>query len=79
MNIIDDRCEIACTYIKGWFMIDLMAVIPFEPIIAMFMPKETDGESGVDYNKFIRMSRMSKLYKLIKITRLIRLMKLMKK
>ena len=57
-----------------------MAVIPFEPIIQLFLPEDGgDNEGGVDYNKFIRMSRMSKLYKLIKITRLIRLMKLLKK
>ena len=62
-------------------MIDLLAIIPFEPIIKLIVVEASNGEGGGigDYNRFVRMSRMSKLYKLIKITRLIRLMKLMKK
>ena len=27
--IIDDHKEIACEYLKGWFFIDLLAIIPF--------------------------------------------------
>lgn len=78
MEIEDNRWIIAKVYVKGWFFIDLMAVLPFEFIIKMFIGRDASN-SDVDYNKFIRMSRMSKIYKLIKITRLIRLLKLMKK
>lgn len=78
-EIEDDRCVIATTYLKGWFFIDLMAVIPFETLISFVMNAESTDSDRVDYNKFIRISRMSKLYKLIKITRLLRLLKLMKK
>ena len=80
MEIEDDRITIAKAYVKGWFFIDLMAVVPFELLIQLFIVQDGEGgENNMDYNKFIRMSRMSKLYKLIKITRLIRLLKLMKK
>jgi hypothetical protein len=33
MEIVDSRIEIARSYVKGWFLIDLMAVIPFEYFI----------------------------------------------
>ena len=61
-------------------MIDLLAIIPFEPIIKALLSdgNQEGGNNMGDYNRFVRMSRMSKLYKLIKITRLIRLVKLMK-
>jgi hypothetical protein len=78
-EIEDNRCVISMTYMKGWFLIDLLAIIPFEPIIKVIMSdNQKDGNNMGDYNRFVRMSRMSKLYKLIKITRLIRLVKLMK-
>ena len=32
---IDDRVEIAKQYLQGWFMIDFLAIIPFEPIMTM--------------------------------------------
>jgi hypothetical protein len=33
MDIIDDRKNICCSYLSGWFLIDLMSVIPFEIIL----------------------------------------------
>lgn len=30
MDIVDDRKEIAINYLKGWFLLDVMAVIPFD-------------------------------------------------
>jgi hypothetical protein len=30
---IDDREKIAMNYIKGWFFIDLLAIIPFEVLL----------------------------------------------
>jgi hypothetical protein len=29
-EIIDDRKEIASSYARGWFSIDLLAIIPFD-------------------------------------------------
>jgi len=33
---IDDRCVIAKEYIKSWFFIDLLSIIPFEVILVAF-------------------------------------------
>ena len=63
---IDDRAKICTIYIKGWFFIDLIAILPLELIIAS------------DVNSLVRVARIGKLYKLIKITRLVRLIKVIK-
>ena len=32
-QIVEDRKMIACEYLKGWFTIDLLAIIPFDDIM----------------------------------------------
>ena len=71
----DGRLDITVKYLKGWFIIDFLAIIPFEELIKLV--SDTSGGNG-SYNKLVRMSRLSKLYKLVKITRLIRLLKVLK-
>ena len=34
--IVDNRKEIACSYIKSWFCIDILAIFPFELILEKF-------------------------------------------
>ena len=31
--MIEERKEIACTYLKGWFIIDLVAILPLNLLI----------------------------------------------
>lgn len=66
-EIIEDRYKIASTYLKGWFLIDLIAIIPFE---LMFRK----GESA----NLIRYTRIGRMYKMLKLMKLVRLMKLQK-
>ena len=40
-EMIDDRKVIAKTYLSGWFVIDLLAIIPFTVILDLF----TSGEA----------------------------------
>jgi hypothetical protein len=40
VELIDDRKDIAASYIQGWFVVDLLAIIPFDQLI----------NSGGDYN-----------------------------
>ena len=63
-EINDNRLDIAISYGKGWFIIDFLAIIPFELVIKLIF--DTHNHS-TDYNKFIRMSRMSKLFKSISL------------
>ena len=68
-NIIDDHKTIACTYLQGWFMVDVLAILPFDLIFSSIDNKA---------NSLARLSRIGKLYKLVKITRLLRLIKVVK-
>lgn len=50
--LIDKRTKIACNYMKSWFFIDCVCIIPFNLII-------TDS---ANYGKLVRLTRISKLY-----------------
>jgi hypothetical protein len=65
MEIVDNREAITMNYLKGWFIIDILSIIPFDILI----------KSGTGFNGLARMTRIGKLYKL---TRLIRILKIVK-
>lgn len=71
-EIIEDRKKIALTYLQSWFLIDLLAIIPFDLFV-------NDQEStSTNFNDFARVVRLGKISRLIKMTRLLRILKLMK-
>jgi len=63
-DLIDSRAEVANIYLRTWFIIDVVAIIPLDQLIAN------------DMNSLVRITRVGKLYKLIKVTRLVRLIKI---
>jgi hypothetical protein len=65
--LVTNREIIAMQYIKGWFLLDLIAIIPFDIIFG-----------GSDLNQVVRIARIGRMYKLIKLTRLIRVLKIMR-
>jgi hypothetical protein len=67
VDIIDNRKEIAKNYIQGWFVIDVLAIVPFDKMI-----------NANDYNQLARVARVGRLYKLVKLTRLFRMLKVVK-
>lgn len=67
-KIIESRKEISIKYLKGWFFIDLFAIIPFDVILG----------NSADFNQLIKISRLGRMYKLVKLTRLTRVAKFMK-
>jgi len=66
-EMVDEKKEIAKSYIKGWFLIDFLAIIPFDKMFRV------EG-----YNGLARILRLPKIYKLIKMTRLVRMLKIVK-
>jgi hypothetical protein len=68
--LIDDRKKICCTYLKGWFTVDLLAIVPFDVLFTL-------GGSN-DYSGMVRVARLGKLYRLVKLTKMLRLLKIMK-
>ncbi len=66
--VIDDRKTISIVYLKSWFIVDLIAILPFEQLL---------GGSG-NINDVVRLARIGRLYKLIKLTKLLRVLKIVK-
>ena len=69
MDLVNDRKIIAITYLKGWFIVDLLAIIPFDNILTSI---------NSDVNGIVRIARVGRLYKLVKLTRMLRILKIMK-
>jgi hypothetical protein len=68
--IIDTRKTIAAIYLKGWFVIDLLSIIPFDLVL--------QTSTGNNMNSMIKIVRIGRMYKLIKLTRLLKMLKLVK-
>jgi potassium voltage-gated channel Eag-related subfamily H protein 8 len=68
-TVIDDRKLISIDYIRSWFSIDVIAILPFEWFV---------GGSGGSMNDVVRLAKIGRLYKLIKLTKLLRVFKIVK-
>ena len=65
--LVTNRKIIGNQYMKGWFFIDLVAIIPFDLVFG-----------GSELNQVVRIARIGRMYKLVKLTRLIRVLKIVK-
>ena len=72
-KIVEDRKVIACVYLKSWFPVDIVAIIPIDKLMGSASSDQGGGE-----NKMLRLSRIGRMYKLIKLTRLLRVLKIVK-
>ena len=70
MNLICDRISIAKNYCSGWFVIDVLAIVPFD----LILEEATNSRT----NSMARLAKIGRLYKLVKLTRLLRILKIMK-
>jgi len=66
-KLIENRKMITCTYLKTWFLIDSLAIVPFDIIF----------NTG-NFNEIVRLTRIGRMYKLIKLTKLLRVLKMVK-
>lgn len=64
--LFKERSKIAKTYLKGWFVIDAVAILPFDLIMG-----------SVGFNSLVRLTKIGRLSKLVKLTRLLRVFKVM--
>jgi potassium voltage-gated channel Eag-related subfamily H protein 7 len=73
-NMVDisDKKTIAKIYLKSWFIIDFLSIVPFDDIFAVLYVNL--GES----NMLIRMTKIPKIYKIIRLLRLVKLIKVLK-
>lgn len=72
-RMINTHREIARNYFKGWFLLDLLTVFPFE------LFSSTEQKSYINANQSLRIVRITKLSKFVRLMRLTRLMKAVKK
>jgi len=72
-NINQNRKDIVCEYLCGWFVLDSVAILPFNAIIGLFQSSNGDVN-----NDLIRVAKFGKLYKLVKLTKLLRVLKIAK-
>lgn len=66
--VVDDLKIISCNYLRTWFIIDIVAIFPFD-----IFQTNNGRSSGV-----IRVARIGRMWKLVKLTRLIRFVKIVK-
>ena len=57
-QLIFSRKQIVKKYLKSWFIVDFIAILPLNLIIL-----------GKNYNSLSRLARLPRLYKLLKITK----------
>lgn len=67
-NMVIDRKTLAKTYIESWFIVDVVAIIPFD----LFMVNSNN------INEIVRITRIGRMYKLVKLTRMFKVFKFMK-
>ena len=60
---------IAKTYLKGWFSIDLISILPISYLFE---------SSNTGYNKLARIARLPKLYRLARMMKMVRMLKMVK-
>ncbi|DBA03518.1 TPA: hypothetical protein N0F65_011419 [Lagenidium giganteum] len=64
-HLVMDNVYIVRAYLKSWFWVDLLSVIPVSTIVSSTMPEQTSSHS---FN-FIRIVRLFKLARLLKLIR----------
>ena len=70
-NVVKNRKKIIKTYLRTWFVVDLISVLPVNLI--------TVTAKGAKFNTLARLSKIPKLYRLVRLTKLFRMVKILKK
>ena len=65
--LVDNKKEIAKRYLQGWFLIDVLAIIPFEYV------SQINSINGL-----LRFSKITKIWRLVKLARLTRIFQILK-
>jgi len=67
-----NRGNIACGYLRGWFLIDIISCFPATLIDYM---SGGDSMPKGKYNNLVRLARLPRLYKLLRIVRIVKVLK----
>lgn len=69
MREVTDHKVIAGKYLKSWFIIDILSVVPIDLFLSHAL---------LDGNQLLRVLRIGKLYKMMRLFRMVRALKLLK-
>ena len=67
--LVTDKKTVAKKYLKFWFWLDLLSIIPFDLILL---------KSSKDFGNMAKFTRMGKLYKMIRMLRMVKMIRLLK-
>jgi hypothetical protein len=71
-NVIKNHKKIVKTYIKSWFFIDLISVLP----ISYFY---SSSGNAAKFNNLTRFGKIPRLYRIVRLTKLMRMLRLIKR
>jgi len=69
-----NRKKIFSKYLHSWFIIDIVAVFPFEALGNAYL-EEDESDSKGGYNNLFRLLKLPRLYRLMRITRILKLIR----
>lgn len=69
-ELVENKRTIACRYLRFWFWVDLMSVLPISAIV--------DSSSAIEVKSLVRVLRLTRLQKMLKMAKLVRMMRLLK-
>lgn len=74
-DLVTNRKIIACTYLKGWFLIDFVSCAPVELIfIAFNVGGETGNKTGTA-SRFVKLAKLPRIYRILRVMKMIKIFK----
>ena len=68
--LITDKYKVRLNYLQGYFIVDLLAVFPFEPLAALFSVNGNKALESFSVLKLFKLSRMMRVIRIAKVTKL---------
>eukprot|EP00930_Biecheleria_cincta_P043155 TRINITY_DN2966_c0_g3_i1.p1 TRINITY_DN2966_c0_g3~~TRINITY_DN2966_c0_g3_i1.p1 ORF type:complete len:1469 (-),score=229.68 TRINITY_DN2966_c0_g3_i1:41-4447(-) len=69
--LVVDYRKVSRRYLLGFFIIDVLSVFPFEPVVRAVEPAAADSASIVKLLRLVRLMKLGRLFKLRKLTDLL--------
>ena len=70
---------IAQNYVYSWFMLDLLAIFPFEGVEFLLRDDKSGDGRNLASVKLTRLARLPRLYKLLRVLRLLKMLRIYRK
>lgn len=72
--MIFDQRRIAMTYLKSWFVVDLLSSIPVSIIALLFSTQQNNTLNGVFISiRFLKLTKFARIYRILSSFKMIKL------